>query len=253
MLRKILDFSALIGSLAALLAFGFATQIAAQSRGAVCDPSLRPVGAELGYQWRGDRCEGVFVRDVAIQPLRLVGLQCRDDLLNGDISLHPGIPAGLRADVRAISLDIDTAYQMDRPVEDGDVFFWPGNIRRALGLASHQIAIVAMVRGQLATFAPVTEASHRTCPLEAVFQSTAGLHDVFLGLFVEGNAAPVQVIASLQSAPFSLTRPIRYALPALERPGTYRIEGYTVRPSVDRPGALDRVPYSARIVWDGSR
>ena len=240
-----------ISGVALVFSFHLPT-LSGQSSSAACDQSLRPVGAELGYQWRGDRCEGTFVREVAIQPLRLVGLQCREGLLDGDVRLHSGIPAGRRGNVRAVSLDIDIAYQMDRSVEgDGRDFSWSGSIRRALGIPGDQLAIIGTLAGVRPMFTPITAADRRGCPIEAVLQTTAGLDDVALGVYFENEHEPVRAVSSLRSPPYSLRKPIRYPLPALGRPGAYRIEGYTVRASVDRRGELDRVSYSVWFLWDG--
>src|SRR5687768_5596956 len=39
-----------------------------------CDPQLRPLAGHMGYIWRGDRCEGLYLSPVAADDLELVSL-----------------------------------------------------------------------------------------------------------------------------------------------------------------------------------
>jgi hypothetical protein len=56
------------GFVAALLSACFGN---AQVRPAECDASLPQVNTPLGYRNRGDRCEGVYVKEVSSTPLTI--------------------------------------------------------------------------------------------------------------------------------------------------------------------------------------
>jgi hypothetical protein len=116
------------------------------ARSDVCDPRFQPEEGNLGYQWRGDRCEGLYVQPTAAMPVRLSGLQCQGVSFAKDVRLRwtppPTRPDAI--DLRAVSLVPDIIFRMDRRHRESSTeYTWPAPLRRSAGLQGDQIAVLA--------------------------------------------------------------------------------------------------------------
>jgi hypothetical protein len=91
--------------------------------------NLTPQSGELGYQQRGDRCEGIFVQDIrsnvrlksVLAPLESASSPVEKEL---QLMLLPDTPPA-QYQLRVTSLDPRVHYQLDAFIPDGGVFNWP--------------------------------------------------------------------------------------------------------------------------------
>lgn len=91
--------------------------------------NLSPQQGELGYQPRGDRCEGMFVRDTrtsvrlkSVLTASAAGLTSKENTLRA--ALLPDVPEA-QYHLRVSSLDPRTHYQLDAIIPESGVFSWP--------------------------------------------------------------------------------------------------------------------------------
>jgi hypothetical protein len=119
-----------------------------------CDPKLiPPKGDPLAYGRRGERCEGLYVLEVAGSAgLSLVAFTAAavagplkpDDRLHVQWPLVPGNPA---MHLRAVSLRPRVYYRMDAVrAPDTDRFEWPANLVVQLNLSGSELGVVGWVR-----------------------------------------------------------------------------------------------------------
>jgi hypothetical protein len=144
MLNRRLQRAYLIGSLL-LACLG-----PAQAAPADCDPSLTQVNTPLGYRDRGDRCEGVYVKEVSSTALAVESFtQVFEpyDLKNTE-PLHvewdqPPGKASIR--LRAQSLRRRLYYRMDavEPPEKTS-FNWPPSLLASLNIPTGDLGLVAL-------------------------------------------------------------------------------------------------------------
>jgi hypothetical protein len=120
-----------------------------------CDTQLLGQADDpLAYARRGDRCEGVYVREVAgTGGLSVVGFSTREPfpIVPGQplmVAWHA--PADASVFLRAISLRRRLYYRMDASRPAGDpVFEWPTEVLEALKLESREIALVAWIQERI--------------------------------------------------------------------------------------------------------
>ncbi|HZT29784.1 MAG TPA: hypothetical protein VFA33_07875 [Bryobacteraceae bacterium] len=124
---------------------------------AVCDAQLSPPpGDPNGYKLRGDRCEGVYIKEVA-GSASLAVVSLTESFANFD----PASAAPLRVEwqapagsspvhLRAVALRRRTYYRMDtiRPSGSGS-YSWNPGILAALGLTRADIGVVGWVTRQI--------------------------------------------------------------------------------------------------------
>jgi len=126
---------------------------AARGQGPPCDPRLvRPAADPYGYRLRGDRCEGIYVQEVAGAPLAIVSwtrsfaaydLNSKQPLLlewesapdHGAVRLH------------AQSLRHRLYYQMDAVRPPGSKSYqWPLDLLAALAISKDELGVVGTRR-----------------------------------------------------------------------------------------------------------
>lgn len=120
-----------------------------------CDPSLpRLNDSPHGYRMRGDRCEGIFVREVSGEELRLVS--CTRWFADFDPASAGSLPIRWRAPgagplrLRAQALARRSYYRMDTVCEAGSgAWAWPTDLLAARGLRRADIGIVASMRSSV--------------------------------------------------------------------------------------------------------
>jgi hypothetical protein len=130
-----------------IVALAIAGPVVAQ--GAHCDQDLNPATTNpLGYRLRGDRCEGIYIQDVAATALKLVSFtesyEEFDATLNKPLLLDWTPPAGAPVHLRAQSLRTRLYYRMDsdRPAGSGS-FSWPADVLAALQLRRPDLGVLA--------------------------------------------------------------------------------------------------------------
>jgi len=216
-----------------------------------CDQRLsRPSGDVYGYQLRGDRCEGVYAREVAGDAkLLLVSLtesfQKFDARSGQPIQVRwaaPDITAGVR--LRSYSLRQKLYYRMDTTRPAGDTsYVWPTSILGSLGLSRDDIGVVGWftrVIGGAAQpiYVPLRlvqdATSHETRQIGAVILPSAELTELFVSvarLRADGSvAAQLERDRPLKLGFYPADRGIRVPLPPLTLPGVYLVEiGATLR------------------------
>lgn len=206
-----------------------------------CDPSFRQAPENpWGYRPRGERCEGIFLREVSGEPLRVVA--CTEGQPAFALGADPLLvqwraPRGDVGDgtlrLRAESLRHRTYYRMDatRPLRD-ERFFWPSEVLVAQGLQPDEIALTAGVRMTVEgavrqVLLPVrvtprgSAARAREATVLTLWPSMA-LEELFLGVQPAGAEAG-QELRSLGAAYHAAERAVKLTLPALGGAGVQRV------------------------------
>lgn len=122
-----------------------------------CDPDLMRPDDTRGYQWRGDRCEGLYVQPVASHGDLLVA-SLTEEPPDFDPSATPTLelrwtPFGDGPiHVRAYSLRHGTYYRMDavRPA-GARSYRWPLDVLREVGLPGRAVGLIAWTQHRVGT------------------------------------------------------------------------------------------------------
>ncbi len=122
-------------------------QLAAQSN---CDPSLTKLSnGPLGYKDRGDRCEGIYIKEVGSTSLQLASFTQvfgAYNVQNGKPILIEWnkIPGASDMHLRAQGLKRKLYYRMDSDQPNSRTSFsWPTNLLASLGIVKNDIGILA--------------------------------------------------------------------------------------------------------------
>lgn len=116
-----------------------------------CDPSLVRAADKSphAYRLRGDRCEGLFVRPVALGSLlNIVSFTASfaefDPSRAGELPIAWPIPGPGQIQIRAQSQEPELHYRMDtiRP-PNTTLYSWPTDVLRQLGVGQDAYAVVA--------------------------------------------------------------------------------------------------------------
>ena len=118
-----------------------------------CDPDLHQnLNKSNGYRLRGDRCEGIYIEDVAAPILRVTSLtESFDyDLTQNNALLvewtAPG-DGGVRLKAQIKHLKYNTHYRMDTVRPPGNqLYTWPSDLLASLDLSSKNIGVVGWTR-----------------------------------------------------------------------------------------------------------
>lgn len=120
-----------------------------QSPPSACDPTVRQAPENpWGYRPRGQRCEGMYLRDVGAVPLRVVALTEGTpafDPAAGALHVEWTVPRNSGAvRLRAESLRHRTYYRMDAVAMGTQRSFeWPSEVLAAQGLTPAELALTA--------------------------------------------------------------------------------------------------------------
>jgi len=167
-----------------------------------CDSGL-PIDKTnpLSYQNRGERCEGLYIRQVVGEPLKIAGFAvCFDSLdVTRDSSFSVKWPKvnGEIVQLRAISLRPKTYYRMDsaRPT-NSDQFNWPTDVLKAVKLSAKDIGVSGWVEGptlkgrQVPMYVPL-------CITENFQQAAADISSGHYGLVLLPTTQLQQVFVTL--------------------------------------------------------
>lgn len=207
-----------------------------------CDPALQPPkGERYGYRRRGDRCEGIYAKEVALATLNIVSLtsiyQSFDPGGGNDIELGWLAPSAGPVHLRANSLRRRLYYRMDATSDADDrVWTWPSDVVAALELDASSLGVVAW------TYLADPE---RTPPLylplrvgsapkpavgsyTVIFVPGRELIEAYIhlkALASDGNE-PVSILAgkALGYGYYPADRGVRFRLPELPATGIYQLE-----------------------------
>jgi hypothetical protein len=215
----------------------------------VCDPGLKPPVGEspYSYQPRGDRCEGIYAREIAGTTLLVASFtRAFADFQASAVaalSLTWATPARNPVSVRAYSLKPQLYYQMDTALSSGvGAYSWPTNVLAALGVRKSDLGVVARV------FMPVGDSEREVyLPLrvgvsqapadgkyDLVLLSDQELSEVFItltGLGPDGKQARIlRRNTPLGYGFYPAQRPIHVTLPEVVDKGLYVLAaGATLR------------------------
>lgn len=205
-----------------------------------CDPNLKPPAndSSFGYQLRGERCEGIYAREVAGTTLLLTSFtrQFEDYGTPFPQSLEVAwnSPATSPVRLRGYSLRSQLYYQMDtvRPQGSG-TFSWPANMLAGLNIRKPDLGVVARVSMRVGdaerdVYLPVRigSASPAKPPkYDVVLLSDQELSEVFLTLTQLGtDGRPERVLrknAPLGYGFYPAQRGIHFGLPEVTARGFY--------------------------------
>jgi len=205
---------------------------------------LKPATDPLAYQLRGERCEGIYIREVA----GTGGFSVAAFVVGGlPATIEPGNalsiewPAGLDAPVvlRAVSLRRNLYYRMDARRPAGSIRFdWPSDVLRKLGLETREVGIVAWTEKRLGesvqdVYVPVRFGGANSKDQAAyVLQVLSGsdLREVYVRLSTaDASGREQQVIIKdeplkLGFYPAERPIPIRILAATLKEHGLYRLQ-----------------------------
>jgi hypothetical protein len=209
---------------------------------AKCDAALHPVGGGDGYRLRGDRCEGIYARAVALGEVHLVGVNWRPGPLppiqaGRALKLAWEAPAGKPVHVRAWALRPRLFYRLDsvRPA-GASAYDWPTELLMRLNLSAADLGVIAWTPVQLQggvrdVLLPVrVGGGGGAAPqhVELTLLSDVQLKEVYLTAFPigpDGKPGPAQYKdVAVKRGYYPANRGITVPLPALSRPGYYRID-----------------------------
>lgn len=115
-----------------------------------CDSHLNQTSDDpYGYRLRGDRCEGIYIKEVGGEALRVVSLtesvEAFDPAAGKNLLLEWKTPGRAAIHLRANALRERLHYRMDsiRPAADTS-YSWPLNLLATLNLKSDELGIVAL-------------------------------------------------------------------------------------------------------------
>ncbi len=215
----------------------------------VCDPSLKPPagGSPYAYQLRGDRCEGVYAREVAGTTLLVASFTREFEDFGASIPALLKVrwtsPSGKPVRVRAYSLRSQLYYQMDTVrAAGGGSYVWPSNVLAGLGLRRSDVGIVARTPAQVGDterelYLPlrVGAAKQAAAPrFDLTLLSDQELVEVYIALTAlgaDGRAGRVlRANSALGHGFYPAQRGIHISLPEVTGRGFYRLAaGATLR------------------------
>jgi hypothetical protein len=214
----------------------------AWANGQHCDPLLRQdPGYQLGYRQRGDRCEGIYIRNVASGLLGIVSFTAHSESFDPQsakavpLIWSAATPAAVH--VRVVSLRDRVFYRMDTLRPPGtDTYLWPTDMLAALRLLNDELGVLAWTAERIGkdsqlVYLPVSVGRATSSPAglyQLVLLPERELREVFLTL------APVRSDGSMdsplvngqriRSGYLPAGRPVQVDVPAPSVSGLYYLE-----------------------------
>lgn len=200
-----------------------------------CDPSLR-ISADnpLGYRLRGDRCEGLYIEQVAgsiwVASFHRGARTFRPET-GKRIALTWALPPSAQAHIQAVALKPGVAYRMDsvRPRGAG-TYEWPADLLAAAGLIGSDLGLLSWYALPLGAkpvkvHSPVS-VNGQAGALELILLPDAALQEVFLSLtkLDEQGKERGHLFSdrALGYGYYPARRPVAIRLPLLGEDGFYR-------------------------------
>lgn len=214
-----------------------------------CDPQLKQTSEDPnGYRARGDRCEGVYIREVASTTLLVASLieSVEDFNIAGGkpLLVEWTAPEGAEIHIRAHALRRRLYYRMDtvRP-PGGRSYTWPTNLLSTFNLRRNELGLLAWtsyaVGGTIRdVYVPLrvrqAEGS-RSSGYRLMVLPGAELSEVFISLASVGSNGHVGPFIKqdepLRYSYYPADRVITIPLPVLEKSGIYYLEIKALRRS----------------------
>lgn len=214
-----------------------------------CDPNLlRPSDDPLGYQLRGDRCEGRYDLQPSSLVLFIVSFTESFEEYNlksgENLIVEWSIPKEQKVHLRAQGLKPRLYYRMDTVRNPGSTsYHWPTDILRTLNIARGDIGAVAWARYSMNevsrdVYLPLrirqTQQAAQSGVYRVVLWPGKELAEVFVSVAtVKADGSPGDFIKdgeALNYGYYPALRGIEFEIPKLERPGIYYLEiGATLR------------------------
>jgi hypothetical protein len=221
-----------------------------------CDPKLlRQTKDPLGYERRGERCEGLYIQEVAGSAGLLVAsfteAADRVDIVERQpLRVAWSGTAQLPVRLRAVALRRRLYYRMDatRPASPG-VFEWPTDLLVSLQIRPQEIGVVGWTEQRVGgktedVYVPLRLGTRRvgaTGRYVVVIIPGTELSEVYVTLTEvdsEGrDSKTVKHAEPLKYQYYPAERALRVPLPALDRPSLYRLE---LGAALSRGGSVTR-------------
>lgn len=244
-----------------LCALTFPAVLAAQV--SPCDPSVErnAKGGSLGYQPRGDHCEGLYATDVAATMMWVASLTVAFDEYDlnstAPLDVRWSAPQGKATHLRAHGIKRDLYYRMDSPRATGtDSWQWPTDVLAAQGIERSDIGVLGWVDESVGgveyeLFVPVSvtlpgaiQASSGTGRYEMIIVPNVRLEEVYVSLAQvdavgkrpEGEYIKKQ--EALGQRVYPTQRPIKIQLSEFTESGIYLVE-ITATRGDGRPVTMD--------------
>ena len=207
-----------------------------------CDPGLRPPEDDFyGYRLRGDRCEGIYVKDVAGTALQIVSLTESVEDFNPtagkNLLVQWTAPAEAAVRLRALALRPGLYYQMDSLRPAGNASYgWSPNFLRELKLKKGELGLLAWASqrtgdGERRVYLPLRisqlAAPTRTSRYSVVVRPEVAVNDLYLSLAKDRDGRPGPAVVTDQPIKHGYSpagEVIAISIPALTAPGVYYLE-----------------------------
>jgi len=233
-----LDAAILVSCL--LWAGSLAVPLAAQDQ--ACDPQLKPTSEDPnGYRTRGDRCEGVYIREVGSTTLLVASLT--ESVADFDVATGKPLqiewtpPEGAKVHIRSRALRHRLYYQMDTVQPPGSrSYAWATNLLAKFNLRKNELSWLAWTAVTVGgtphdVYVPlrVSQAGGSRSPsYQALVIPGVELSEVFVSLAPVGRDGRlgqyVKKDEPLHYGYYPADRAITIPLPALGEPGIYALE-----------------------------
>jgi hypothetical protein len=217
-----------------------------------CDSQLvPPVGDPNAYRVRGDRCEGIYIKEVAGSANLLIAsfteaFENYNAASGTDLIIDWKAPDGGDVRLRAYALRRRLYYRMDTLRPTGSTsYVWPPSLLAALNIAKRDLGVVGWLSYPLGNtkrevFVPLTirprGMTARSRSYQLILLPGVELTEVFISLaHVAADGRPDRSIkrdAPLSYGYYPAERGITIPIPELPVPGIYSMEiGATLRES----------------------
>jgi hypothetical protein len=226
---------------AIVLALAAAMVPARPSRAQGCNAYLRSSASDpYGYRARGDRCEGVYIKDLSAS-LRIVSFTRQfETFTGGDPSLHLNWAAGgssQETHLRANSLRPRLYYQMDSIQPAGrSSYDWETSLLTALRMTRRELGIVGWTLQRIGgqdrqVYLPVavtTSKLEKKTSLQVIVVSGVELRELYVSLSLldkDGSrVAALRKEVPLKVGYYPAEEGIPILIPELKKPGLYLLE-----------------------------
>jgi hypothetical protein len=204
-----------------------------------CDPGLNQDQSNpYGYRLRENRCEGLYIRQVAGAPLTVASWTQSFEKYNlastQPLTIEWKAPPGKSVHLRAEGLRRRLYFRMDA-LPSGNSFSWQTNLLSALEIGPSEL-------GMTATYQATVDGEEREIllPLRVVQNQKVVLPDAYRLVLIPGeefkevyltltDADPASRTAIKRDEPLGYSyypaeRPIEIPIPDLPRPGIYHLQ-----------------------------
>ncbi len=189
-----------------------------------CDTRLvQPANNPYGYRWRGDRCEGVYIQDVAATPLLVASWteSFEDyDLASKDrLMLEWDAPAGGQARIVARGLRRRLYFQMDTLVAaDRPRFAWSPDVLSGLGIRRQELGVFGIVPARVGTIEQMVYVPLRVRQRHDAVRGSPYALVVVPGVELQELFVTLMRADGKDGAPLKNAEPLRYGYYPADRP-----------------------------------